>query len=92
MLLLVASGYGAIAFFGFGPREYMMIYLALIMGLAFLSAYDLSLLDPVSILFAKLFSKIAPKPIRKKKAKKGNLPHKKNGEPEEAVFIGINDY
>ena len=92
LLLLVASGYGAIAFFGFGPREYMMIYLALIMGLAFLSAYDLSLLDPVSILFAKLFSKIAVKPIRKKKAKKGNLPHKKNGEPEEAVFIGINDY
>ena len=62
------------------------------MGLAFLSAYDRSLLAPVSILFAKLFSKIAVKPIRKKKAKKGNLPHKKNGEPEEAVFIGINDY
>lgn len=92
LLLLVASAYGAIAFFGFGPREFMMIYLALVMGLAFLAAYDFSLLDPVSVLLAKLFGKISFKPIRRKKAKKGNLPHKKNGEPEEAVFIGINDY
>ncbi len=92
LLLVMISAYGAIAFFGFGPRTFMMIYLAMVMGLAFLSAYDLSLLAPFAYVWAKLFGKIAIKPLKRKKAKKGNLPKKKSGEPEEATFIGINDY
>lgn len=92
LLLAILSAYGAIAFFGFGPRPFMMIYLAMVMGLAFLTAYDLSLLCPVSLLFAKLFGKIRFAPIKRKKAKKGVAMKKKGGEPEEAIFIGINDY
>lgn len=89
MLLMIAS-YGGIAFFGFGPSSFMMIYLGLIMGILFLGAYDLGLLSPVAIFFAKIFSKIKIKPA-KKKAKRGNALKKKSGEPEEAIFIGIND-
>ena len=89
-LLLMIASYGGIAFFGFGPRSFMMIYLALIMGVLFLGAYDLGLLSPISIFFAKLFSKIKLKP-RKKSVKKGTALKKKSNEPEEAIFIGIND-
>ncbi len=92
LLLVMISAYGAIAFFGFGPRTFMMIYLAMVMGLAFLSAFDLSLMAPFAYVWAKLFSKITIKPLKRRKAKKGNLPKKKGGEPEEATFIGINDY
>ncbi len=89
-LLLMIASYGGIAFFGFGPRSFMMIYLGLIMGILFLGAYDLGLLSPISIFFAKLFSKIKFKP-KKKSAKKGSALKKKSNEPEEAIFIGIND-
>ncbi len=89
MLLMIAS-YGGIAFFGFGPRSFMMIYLGLIMGILFLGAYNLGLLSPISIFFAKIFSKIKIKPA-KRKTKKGNALKKKSNEPEEAIFIGIND-
>ncbi len=89
-LLLMIASYGGIAFFGFGPRSFMMIYLALIMGILFLGAYNLGLLSPISIFFGKLFSKIKFKP-RKKNAKKGAALKKKSNEPEEAIFIGIND-
>ncbi len=89
-LLLMIASYASIAFFGFGPRSFMMIYLGTIMGLLFLGAYDLGLLAPISIFFAKIFSKIKLKP-RKKSPKKGGALKKKSNEPEEAIFIGIND-
>ena len=92
LLSAILSAYGAIAFFGFGPRPFMMIYLALVMGLAFLTAYDLSLLCPFSLFLAKLLGKIRFAPIKRKKPKKGLAMKKKGGEPEEAIFIGINDY
>ena len=91
LLLLMIASYGAIAFFGFGPRSFMMIYLALLMGIIFLGAYCLGLLTPVSLFFAKLFSKINFRSKKPKKVKKGNAMKKKSNEPEEAIFIGIND-
>ncbi len=91
LLLLMIASYGAIAFFGFGPRSFMMVYLAMVMGIIFLGAYCLGLLTPISLFFAKLFSKIHFKPKKAKKASKGNAMKKKSNEPEEAIFIGIND-
>ncbi len=91
LLLLMIASYGAIAFFGFGPSSFMMVYLAMVMGIIFLSAYCLGLLTPISLLFAKLFSKISFKSAKPKKAKKGGAMKKKTNEPEEAIFIGIND-
>ena len=91
LLLFMVASYGAIAFFGFGPRSFMMIYLALVMGIIFLGAYCLGLLTPISLFFAKLFSKINFSAKKPKKAKKGNAMKKKSSEPEEAIFIGIND-
>ena len=91
LLLLCILAYGCIAFFGFGPKTYMMIYLCFIMGVIFLGAYNLGLLAPISIWIAKILGKIKFKPKRIKKAKKGVAMKKKSSEPEEAIFIGIND-
>lgn len=88
--LLIA--YLAIDYFGFGPAVYSSIYLNLVLGLAFATAMSLTILTPMSLGIAKLLSKIHIKlPHRKKKTGQLQMNQKKSAEPEEAVFIGIND-
>jgi len=82
----------AIVGFGLSPVAYCMPYLGLVIGFAFTLAAILVLLVPFTKLFAGLFSKIKIKP-RKKKAKQGGqlLKKRNSAEPEESIFIGIND-
>jgi len=92
IVFALVAAYLAIDFFGFGPAAYSSVYLNLILGVAFATAMSLSLLTPLSLLLAKLFSKIHIKlPQRKKKVGQLQMNQKKSAEPEEAIFIGIND-
>ena len=92
MFALVAA-YLAIDFFAFGPMSYGQPFLLALIGIAFASVFTLVCLAPMSNRFAKLLGKIHFRlPEKKKKSEGGNLMRKKKGaEPEEAIFIGIND-
>ena len=88
--------YISVIMFGIGPVAYSYVYLSLIIGCLFGIGLILTTSAPASVLVATGLSKIhIKKPTRKKKKKKksgGDLMKKKKGaEPEEAIFIGIND-
>ncbi|MDY6429848.1 MAG: hypothetical protein SPL02_01560 [Bacilli bacterium] len=86
--------YIGIILFGLGTIEYSYVYLSLIIGGLFGVSLILVCMTPMSIFIAKYLAKIKFKPLKKKKAKRkgGDLMKKKKGaEPEEAIFIGIND-
>ena len=76
----------------FGPIAYFNAHLSMVIGLAFALMASLVLLVPGSKLLAGLFAKIKFKPRKKKKKSGGQLMKKRSSaEPEEAIFIGIND-
>lgn len=82
--------YYGINFFGFGPSSTSWIYIAIILGTLLAALVVTTLYGPIAQLFYKAFQgiKIA-KPRVSKKAKTAKV--NKSAEPEEAVFIGIND-
>ena len=83
--------YLGVNFFGFMPSSVSWIFLAVILGVCIATGLTLVLFGPCAQLFFKLFSGVkikAPK-IKKKKARPVRI--KKSAEPEEAIFIGIND-
>ena len=64
----------------------------MILGVSLAIALTLTLYGPCAQLFYKLFSRVniaKPKLNKKKKARPVRV--KKSAEPEEAIFIGIND-
>lgn len=80
----------SLIFMGFGPHDSSFLYIALMLG-GFLGAVALTF---IYVAFANiLFKAFANVQIAKpKKTKKGNQqPKQKSAEPEEAIFIGIND-
>ena len=82
--------YLLINFFGFGTLYGSYGYLVAILGTLVALAIFTVLFVPVSNFFYKLFSKITiERKPRERKNKKANV--KKSAEPEEAIFIGIND-
>lgn len=91
--------YVPVAFFAFGPAVYGSPYLLSVLGVVFAAALILFTLSPMSARFASWLSHIKiRKPHFKKKEGKGSKPQggnlmrrKKGAEPEEAIFIGIND-
>jgi preprotein translocase subunit SecF len=93
ILFALVMAYLAIDFFGFGPSAFASIYLNLIIGVAYGAVLTLALLTPLSLLIAKLLSKIHFRlPHHHKKNPNGlQLKKSNSAEPEEAVFIGIND-
>ena len=82
--------YLLINFFGFGPNNMSMAYIAAFVGAIIALALISVLIVPLCNLLFRLFSKIRieRKPRKSKKAVK---PVHKSAEPEEAIFIGIND-
>ncbi len=86
----VVGGYLLINFLGFGNAFGSYIYVVATLGtLATLGVISV-LYVPVSNFFYKLFSKITiERKPRERKNKKAVV--KKSAEPEEAIFIGIND-
>ena len=82
--------YCLINFFGFAPAVMSNAYAAMFVGAIIALGVISSLIVPICNLLFNLFSKV--KISRKPKEKKNkNKPVKKSAEPEEAIFIGIND-
>ena len=88
---VVIGAYLFVNFFGFGPSITSYLYLACLFGVIIAMALVVYAYIPLSNIFYKAFSKINFEP-KIRKSKKGNAPaKKKSAEPEEAIFIGIND-
>lgn len=96
-LFALLALYVAVVFLGFGPRIYATAYIGLILGMALSTVTVMTLLQPSSALLGAKFSKIRfsrdpSKASRKKKKTGGQLLKKRtSAEPEESIFIGIND-
>ncbi|MCR5079206.1 MAG: hypothetical protein K6B65_04760 [Bacilli bacterium] len=93
LYLLAVASYILIVFFGFGPSYYSMPYASAFLGVLLGGLILLFGYASVGNFFMKLFSKIKFTAPRRKKKKKvaGQLMKKKGAEPEESIFIGIND-
>ena len=79
----------ALTMFGFGPDKSVSHYTFIMVGMLFSIIAVFVLFVPLSKVFKNLFSKIKIERKPRKKAKKAIV--KKSAEPEEAIFIGIND-
>ena len=83
--------YLGVNFFGFMSTGVSYVFLLIILGVSIATVITLTLMGPCAQILFKWFSKInLPKPERKKK-KVRQVRVKKSAEPEEAIFIGIND-
>lgn len=88
IIATILVGYLMIDFFGFGPTSTSLPFVVGLVG-ALLSALVVSsLFGPIAQFFYEKFSKVN---INIKPRKKANKVVSKSGEPEEAIFIGIND-
>ena len=95
MILVVSLAlYLCVNFFGFGPVGTSWIFLAGALATVVSLALVVTLFGPLSMVFYKLFSGINTEKFKikkpKKKAKK-TVAKSKSAEPEEYIFIGIND-
>ena len=84
--------YLGVNFFGFMPANVSWIFLLAILGVTIAIVLALTLYGPCAHVFFKWFSKVniaKPKLNKKKKARPVRV--KKSAEPEEAIFMGIND-
>ncbi len=82
--------YCLINFFGFGPSNISVAYVAMFVGSIIALAFISCLVVPSCNLLFGWFSKVKINIRRPKKNKTGKPVHK-SAEPEEAIFIGIND-
>ena len=89
ILFLTAALYVALFFYGFGPHASSMSFLFMIVGLLIAFALNAVLFGPFAQLNYRLTSKIKFEFKPRKNKKKVVKTH--SGEPEEAIFIGIND-
>lgn len=91
LVTTVLGVYCLINFFGFAPSVMSNAYVAMFIGVLIALGIIQVLIVPTCNWLFNLFSKVSvnKKPKENKKAK--NKPVKKSAEPEEAIFIGIND-
>ena len=95
-LFALVSAITLISFLAFGPSLYQPVFLSAILGIAFAVALSITALPWLSGKLAGVLPSMnfSAKRLKKRKvAKQGGQLLKKNktGEPEESVFIGIND-
>ena len=92
-IFVLISLYVAINFFGFGLENTVMLFASAIIGEIVAVIMLLTLLGPLSDVLGKLFGKIhLPKLKFLQKDKEVKKQTKRNSsEPEETIFIGIND-
>lgn len=84
-------GWIALGFFGFGPVETSWSFALLFVGIAFATWVVTVLLAPTSSFFYKLLKNMAVSRKPRKEKKHKTTRSSKSAEPEEAIFIGIND-
>ncbi len=85
------SAFIAIAYFGFGPFAFATVFGGLLLGIVLSTILVLTTLLPLSNKFDKWFNKFANRLPKRKKVRKEKKKSTSN-EPEETIFIGINDY
>ena len=84
--------YLGVNFFGFMVNSVSWVFLLIVLGVTIATAVVLVLFGPLAQILFGWFSKIKiAKPKANKKAKARPVRVKKSAEPEEAIFIGIND-
>jgi len=88
MIYAFLSAFAFIWFMGFLPGTWKSIFLGCVVGLVILTIVVLTLLSPLSLSLAHGLSKVNIN-FRPKKKELGAT--KRSSEPEEAIFIGIND-
>lgn len=93
LYFIVIAAYVAINYFGFGLNSYAMLFGSAMAGVVLAVISTLMLAGPLGDVFEKLFSKIKlPKFVKTEKKAKIKLQNKpKTSEPQETIFIGIND-
>ena len=86
------GGYLAINFFGFGPIELTILFGAIIVATILSVLAVLTLMGPLSAWLDKLLSNVKlPKFRRNKDNRPNRVARPKTSEPQETIFIGIND-
>ena len=85
------GGYLAINFFGFGPVELTILFGAVIVGTALSVVAALMVMGPLAGFFDRLFAKVHLPKLRRHKDNKQHTLKPKTSEPQETIFIGIND-
>lgn len=96
LVLTFLVGYIGINFFGFGPSAYALTFAGIALGVALSALFVTSLLIPFANVLEKLFSRFhfaprTPRTARGKARQEKQASKNKSAEPQEAIFIGIND-
>ena len=91
-VFMLVSIYVIINFFGFGVENTALLFASAIIGEIIGVVALLALMGPLASILEKAFSKIHLPKIKWFNKEKPNQPAKRNSsEPEETIFIGIND-
>ena len=91
-IAFIIALYLGVNFFGFMINSVSWVFLLVVLGVSIATAVVLILFGPLAQILFGWFSKVQiarPKKESKKKARPVRV--KKSAEPEEAIFIGIND-
>lgn len=90
LLTFVIAMYLMVNFFGFAPNAYAFLFLSSLIGILVSLGLVSLTYAPLSNLLFKWFYNVRFN-TKPRKSKKTNKVVKKSAEPEEAIFIGIND-
>lgn len=93
-LLLISgiSAYVALNYFGFGPSVMAPLYGVISLGVLVVTLLVFTLNAPISLFFAKVFSKWNLNlQLPKRKGRRWKTEASKSAEPIESIIIGIND-
>ena len=85
----IACFLAAVCFLAFGPGAMFWVSLEICIAVAVAFALAMFVLGPVSQFFFKKFANVGQ--VKPRKAKSKGPVQNKSAEPEEAIFIGIND-
>ena len=93
LVLVLIMVYLSINYFGFGLSETAFLFASTLVGQIVAVVAILTIMGPLACALGKAFSKISlPKLKMFQHKEKENTPRKRNSsEPEETIFIGIND-
>lgn len=90
-VFMLASIYVVINYFGFGIENSVLLFASALIGEVISVAAVLCILGPLSNAFGKAFGKIHLPKIKFFEKRRAEKVVKKTSEPEETIFIGIND-
>ncbi len=90
----ILSAYAAINYFGFGYKSMAPIFAGMLISVVLSALFTTTLLMPTSEMFSRWFKGIKLPTIKIDRAKRQRIKMQnkpKTSEPEETIFIGIND-